>query len=143
MPVEEPSPRTLRWLEAARADLERLRQDDERLARRALALIRLVETGRLDGRPLQDLALYGDLSDCRKIYFGAEQGHNTHRITYRTSHDGHLELIEIVALEQRQDGYVYLLAANRLRRLPAETRPKFNRVHQAAITARAALRRRH
>ena len=139
MPLEEPSPRTLRWLEAARADLERLRQDDERLARRALAQIRLIETGRLDGRPLQDLALYGDLSDCRKLYFGAEQGHNTHR----TSCHGHLELIEIVALEQRQDGYVYLLAANRLERLPAETRPKFNRVHQAAIAARSALRRRH
>ena len=142
MPAEGRTPRTVTWLAQAREDLKRLRQDDERLARRAIGLVQLVETGRLEGAPLQNLALYGDLSDCHKIYFGAEAGQNTHRITYRVIVDGHLELVEIVAVEQRQDGYVYLLAAKRLGRLPQETNRKLNRVHQSVIAARSALRRR-
>jgi hypothetical protein len=40
-------------------------------------------------------------------------------------------------LESREDAYVYLLAAERLRRLPEETQQEFKSVHQRIIAKRA------
>ncbi len=81
------------------------------------------------------MAKTGDLSDCRKLYFGLGNP-PSHRIVYRVL-DETIEIIEIVAVEARADMYVYLLAALRLGRLPAETKPQLNRVHQQIIAKRA------
>lgn len=126
---------------AAAADLKRLNEDDPRLAARARALIGLIESGEVTGKNLELLASYGDLRDCRKVYFGRTGQDISHRIVYRSDETGVVEVVEVVAVESREEGYAYLLAANRLGRLPSETRRKFNRVHQGVITRRSARRR--
>lgn len=127
--------RPVQFLKQARADVERLATDDPQLAVLALHRARDLEVGRLEGEPLDDMAKTGDLSDCRKLYFGLGNP-PSHRIVYRVL-DETIEIIEIVAVEARADMYVYLLAALRLGRLPAETKPQLNRVHQQIIAKRA------
>lgn len=83
------------------------------------------------------MASYGDLSDCFKVYFGTTD-EPTHRIVYRHLDDGDIEVIEAVAVEARADGYVYLLAASRLGRLPKESKRRFDRIHQAMIALRSS-----
>lgn len=107
------APRQVRVTEQAAADIERLREDDPQLAARAQALVQLLEEGKIQGRPLRHLASYGDLSDCRKLYFGRGGSDATHRMVYRLSTAGAIEVLEVVAIEAREDGYVYLLAAHR------------------------------
>lgn len=128
-----------RALPAAEQDLERLRHDHERLAVRAIALLDLIAEGKYAVEPLNQMASYGDLADCYKVYFGLTDA-STHRIVYRKLESGAIEVIEAVAIEERAEGYVYLLAASRLNRLPTESKKRFNRVHQAAIAARAKRR---
>jgi hypothetical protein len=82
------------------------------------------------------MAKFGDLSDCRKVYFGYG-GPPTHRIVYRELDENTIEIIDVVAIESREDAYVYLLAAERLRRLPEETQQEFTSVHQRIIAKRA------
>lgn len=123
---------------AAQADLKRLNEDDPRLAARARGLIGLIESGEITGKELQLLASYGDLRDCRKVYFGRNGDEITHRVVYRSDETGAVEVVEVMAVESRDEGYAYLLAASRL---PNETRPKLNRVHQAVIAARSQRRR--
>ena len=135
-----PRKRQLRYLAAAKADLERLKGDDPRLADRARAHLKLLEDGRQDGLPLELLPRYGDLSDCRKIYFGVTN-EPTHRIVYHQSEDGGVEIAEIVAIESRPEGYVYLLAASRLGRLPDESKPRFMDLHQKKIGERSRRQR--
>lgn len=129
--------RRITLTDAARTDIERLGGDNARLAVRALALIELLEEGSIDGVPLRHLPSYGDLTDCCKVYFGAT-GVPTHRLVYRIVDvdTATIEIIEVVAVEQRDDAYVYLLAANRLARLPPERRKSFSRTHQSVIARR-------
>ncbi len=98
-----------------------------------------IEHGTTHGQRLKDLSRTGDLSDCFKVYFGVGSP-PSHRLTYRQL-DGEatgtlIEVVEIVAVEQREADYVYLLTASRLGRLPNETRKAFNTVHQQVIKAR-------
>ncbi len=123
--------------EHAASDIERLKTDSERLGLRALALIQLLGDGKISGQPLKDVARYGDLRDCFKVYFGETGTAATHRLVYQETDDGGIEVKEVVAVEQRGDDYVYLLVANRLKRLPAETKRAFNRVHQQVIARRS------
>jgi hypothetical protein len=132
--------RTWRALPAAAQDLERLADDDPRLKLRAVALLDLLADGRIDGVELKEMAFYGDLSGCFKYYFGATGGDITHRIVYRRLADGGLEVIEAIAVEQRDDGYVYLLASNRIGSLPTSSRKALNRVHQSVIARRTSQR---
>jgi hypothetical protein len=128
---------------AADADIGRLAKDNPRLALRARAIIGLIATGEITGAPLQLLPSYGDLTDCRKVYFGVTDA-PTHRLVYQIVGAGsktRLEIVEVVAVEARAEGYVYLLAANRLDRLPPETRPKLGRVHQREIARRSSDKR--
>jgi len=138
--VSAPHPRRWRALPAAVADIERLGEDDHRLRLRAVVLLDLVAGGRHRGRPLEDMAFYGDLSDCFKVYFGVD-GAATHRIVYRVL-DGELEVIEVVAVEQREEGYVYLLAAKRTGRITDAAQRSLDRVHQSVIRRRGEQRRR-
>jgi hypothetical protein len=134
--------RTVTVWPKAEADIGRLHQDDPSLSRRALAIVKLLEAGH-DGEPLNDMVKYGDLSDCRKWYFGAEgRPQTTHRLVYQQSSAGGLEVLEVIAVEGRPGGYVYLLVADRLGRIPKETEPELNRLHQEKIAERAQRRRR-
>jgi hypothetical protein len=137
-----PRDRSALFLAAAKADIGRLAEDDPAIARLALRMIRDLEAGTAEGVALTEMAKTGDLGDCRKLYFGTGKP-PSHRIVYRTldADPGQIEILEIIVIESRSDLYVYLLAANRLGRLPEETRPQYNRVHQAALARRAARKR--
>jgi hypothetical protein len=128
-------------VEAAKADVRRLANDDKRLARLALERVRDLERRQVDGAPLNDMAATGDLSDCRKLYFGLGSP-PSHRIVYRDlGPKGGIEILEVVAVEARDQLYAYLLSAARLGRLPEESRPRLNRIHQQIVQRRAARRR--
>jgi hypothetical protein len=133
-------PRRLEIIDAAAADLERIGEDDRRLKIRALAVIELVVSDEIRGRPLLNTASTGDLSDCFKVYFGIND-EPTHRLVYRLLPDGTIEVVQVVAVEQRDEAYVYLLAAHRLGTLPHESRRRFNRVHQAVVARRGRTRK--
>lgn len=121
--------------------MARLAEDDRRLARSALQAVRDLERGEVDGLPLADMALTGDLTDCRKLYFGLGSP-PSHRIVYRElGPSGDIEILEVVAIEARDELYAYLLSAARLGRLPDESKPRFNRLHQQIVQRRAARRR--
>ncbi len=137
------SQRRLTVIPAADADIGRLAKDNPRLAIRARAVIGLVAAGEITGAPLELMASYGDLTDCRKVYFGVTDA-PTHRLVYQIVGEGskmRLEVVEVVAVEARAEGYVYLLAAIRLNRLPSESRPKLGRVDQREIARRSAEKR--
>jgi hypothetical protein len=133
--------RRAEFLGAAKADVGRLAEDDKQLATLALRTIRRLEEGKVDGAPLHDMAATGDLRDCRKLYFGMGRP-PSHRIVYRElASSDEIEIVEVVALEARDELYAYLLAASRLGRLPVESKWRFQRVHQEVIERRAARRR--
>jgi hypothetical protein len=128
--------RTLKIRPEAREDVRRLTKLDRRLAVVASTALRNIANGTTVGVPLKKVAKFGDLSDCRKVYFGYGNP-PTHRIVYRELDEETIEIIDVVALESREDAYVYLLAAERLRRLPEETQQEFTSVHQRIIAKRA------
>ena len=128
--------RTLQIRPEAREDVRRLTMLDRRLAVIASTALRNIANGTTVGVPLEKMAKFGDLSDCRKVYFGYGNP-PTHRIVYRELDEETIEIIDVVALESREDAYVYLLAAERLRRLPEETQQEFKSVHQRIIAKRA------
>ena len=124
---------------AALADLKRLGHADPALPKMALGKLRDFEAGRIDPVRLGEMAKTGDLGDCLKIYFGL--GHPpSHRIVLLRVDESTVEVVEVVAVEARQDAYAYLLAASRLGRLPRETKPEFERVHQTVIARRGRKR---
>lgn len=120
----------------ARQDLIRLKSSDNALATVAASLLKGLASGSLTGLPLEKMPKFGDLSDCRKVYFGYGNP-PSHRMVYRIIDDTHIEVFEIVALESRDDAYVYLLTALRLQRLPQETKQEYLSVHQRIIAERA------
>ena len=134
--MARPTRRTVTLTSAALADLKRLDADDPALARLALTKPRDYEAGRIDAVPLRSMARTGDLGDCRKIYFGMGDS-PSHRIVVHHIDEATVEVVEVVAVEARQGAYAYLLAANRLGRLPRETKPEFDRVHQTVIARRS------
>jgi hypothetical protein len=140
MTTAKRSQRRLTVIPADDADIGRLAKDNPRLALRARAVIGLIATGEITGAPLQLMASYGDLTDCRKVYFGVTDT-PTHRLVYQIVGEGskaRLEVVEVVAVEAGAEGYVYLLAAHRLNRLPAESLPELGRVHQREIARRSS-----
>lgn len=103
-------------------------------------MVRDLELGVVDGETLEEMALTGDLSDCRKLYFGFSSP-PSHRIVYRElGQDRTVEIVEVVAVEAREHLYAYLLASSRLGRLPWESRRQFSRLHQEVIARRRAKR---
>jgi hypothetical protein len=135
-------PRKAKFLKAARDDVRRLAEDDKDLATLALRKVRELEARTAEGVPLEEMAVTGDLGDCRKLYFGPGDP-PSHRIVYRElGEEEGIEILEVVAVEAREDLYAYLLAAKRLGRLPVESEPRFHRQHQAVIQRRAQQRAR-
>ncbi len=115
--------RKVQYLGAAATDIERLANDDPVVGRLAASKVRELARGDVVGKPLAEMASTGDLSDCFKLYFGIGSP-PTHRIVYVEITDAGppvLEIVEIVEIvEERDDLYAYLLASNRLGRLPTE-----------------------
>ena len=109
---------------------------DRRLGQHAASMLKQIAAGSVTGVPLEKMPKFGDLSDCRKVYFGYGNP-PSHRIVYREIDETHIEVFEIVALESRDDAYVYLLTALRLQRLPQETHQEYMSVHQRIIAERA------
>ena len=128
--------RALKIRPEAREDVRRLTKIDRRLAVVAATALRDISNGTTVGVQLEKMAKFGDLSDCRKVYFGYGSP-LTHRIVYRELDENTIEIIDVVAIESRDDAYVYLLTAERLRRLPDETQQEFKSVHQRIIAKRA------
>ncbi len=92
-----------------------------------MVALQVLDPGRLHQEPLSAMAATGDLSDCRKIYFG-HRNQPTHRIALQQRPDGTLEVLFVVAVETRADAYVYLLSAERLQRLPQPQQPNLDRL---------------
>jgi len=122
------SERRVLLLKAAREDLDRLARESLPLAKCALVVLKKLEAGRLQGRLLDDRGSTGDLPDCRKLYFGLAPSLDSHRIVYKRRPNGDVEILEIVAVETREESYAYLLAAQRLGRLPESRRWWLSRV---------------
>lgn len=96
---------------------------DIHLSHNAFELLKRFEAGQVDGRPLHDFGQKGDLSGCLKLYFGAHPGEDTHRIVLQEvgseENDGVVyEIIEVVAIGERDLDYIYMLAAQRLETFP-------------------------
>ena len=70
------------------------------------------------GLDLFDHAQFGDLSDCRKIYFDEERNVSPRwRIVYRLVPDAlNPTSVEIVSIGRRRHAEVYIVAARRLGR---------------------------
>ncbi len=128
--------RRLHLSEDVDKDIARLVASDRRLAEIAFQSLRELALGTTVGVSLEKMAKVGDLSDCRKVYFGYGSP-PTHRIVYREIDENTIEIIDVVAIESREDAYVYLLAAERLRRLLEENQQEFQSVHQRIIVKRA------
>ena len=75
----------------------------------------LLQRGTIAATPLRDFTKTGDLSDCGKIVVAVD-GEPEHRIVVQQS-DGVIEVIEVVAVEDRTGDLPYLLAGLRLGRL--------------------------
>ena len=130
----------MEYLPAALGDLRHLQHDDPALALEAGRILADVAAGRRDGEPLSAMAATGDLTDCRKIYFG-HRNEPTHRIVLQVRPDGTIEVVLVVAVESRTNAYVYLLSAERLQRLPAVQQPNLDRLRQGRIAGRGRRRR--
>lgn len=102
---------------AARQDLHDLKQHDIGLVRAALRLAKRIERAEIDGVPLRDFGKTGDLGDCRKAYFGADAGADTHRMVFRLLRGDAIEIVEIVSVGEREGDVAYLQAALRLGRI--------------------------
>jgi hypothetical protein len=131
------SPRHIDVSPEARQDLLRLKATDVALATAAASMLKRLASGSLSGQTLEKMPKFGDLSDCRKVYFGYGNP-PSHRIVYRIIDETRIEVFEIISVESRDDAYVYLLAALRLQRLPVETAQEYQSVHQRMIASRAA-----
>ena len=95
---------------------------DQRTQKMALDMLVLIRDGRVRGEPLGEHVKTGDLSDCFKLYFDPDgSGKPRYRLVYRFSPDEVTAVaVEAIAVGRRSGLQVYLTAAGRLGRIPAE-----------------------
>ena len=136
-----PKRRIVQISDDADGDLGRLIEIDRRLGQLAASMLKQIAAGSVTGVPLEKMPKFGDLSDCRKVYFGYGNP-PSHRIVYRLVDETRIEIYEVIAVESRDDAYVYLLTALRLQRLPQETHQEYMSVHQRIIAERAKKKKR-
>jgi hypothetical protein len=101
-------------------DIRAIRRENEKLALLIIQKIADLKAGRIAGQALENLPVTGDLSDCRKIYVGLEFGKPTHRIVYAAHDDRGIEVIQVIAVGEREALAVYLDALRRLGRAASE-----------------------
>lgn len=104
------------WQPAAPGDVEHS-VDPEHLGELARVLVALKHRPRM-GEWLDVDDRTGDLSDCRKIKFGPDEGRGPiYRLVYRLLPDNYAPAqVEIVAIGRRADLVAYVMAATRLDR---------------------------
>lgn len=78
-------------------------------------LLKLVDLGQLEPSPLRDFAKSGDLRDCGKIVVALE-GQPEYRIVVREV-GGSVDVVDVVAVEDRTQDLPYILAGLRLGRI--------------------------
>lgn len=106
----------VRLTELALDDLRGLHQQDPALVVEALRVIKRVDQRQLSTKPLRPFGKTGDLSDCSRAYFGATPDADTHRIVFRQTGDT-IEILQVVAVDERRGDLAYLVAALRLGRI--------------------------
>jgi hypothetical protein len=107
--------RRVRFLAAAADDMRALAQRSRPVLVEVFRLLVLLDRGTISATPLHDFAKTGDLRDCGKLVV-AVAGEPEHRIVVREV-KGRVEVVEVVAVEDRTGDLPYLLAGLRLGRL--------------------------
>ena len=101
---------------AAVDDLRSIMQRMPRVGLQVLALLKQLAAGQVRPRRLRSFGKTGDLGDCGKLAVVVE-GEPEHRIVVRDLGDGRFRVVEVIAIEERADDLVYLLAGIRLGRI--------------------------
>ena len=105
----------VRFLDEAADDLRWLAEASRPLFLEALRLLRRLDRGDLAPLPLRDFAKTGDLGDCGKIVLAVE-GEPEYRIVVREV-GGNVDVVDVIAVEDRLEDLPYLLAGLRLQRI--------------------------
>lgn len=103
------------FLDDAVDDLKLVAARSSAVLREVFRLLKRLDAGTLEPRPLHDFAKTGELSDCGKIVVSVPN-HPEHRIVVK-GRDGAFTVAEVVAVEDRTDDLPYLLAGLRLGRI--------------------------
>ena len=116
------------FTDEAIADLQDLADRFRRLLIEAMRIAKKVDEGTISTKQLQHFTKTGDLSDCSRVYFGAQEGESTHRMVLREvapdtdtpTEQGEaaaVEVVEVAAVAERAEDVAYLLTSLRLGRL--------------------------
>jgi len=105
----------VRFLTAAADDVRALARRSRPVLIAMFRLLVLLDRRSISVTPLQDFVKTGDLRDCGKLVVAVE-GEPEHRIVVREV-GGRLEVVAVVAVEDRTGDLPYLLAGLRLGRL--------------------------
>lgn len=105
----------VQFLDAAADDLRALSATNKIVAIEVFRLLKQLDAGDVQPRPLQDFMKTGDLSDCGKLVVAVD-GQPEHRIVVRRIGD-HYEVAEVIAIQDRTEDLPYLVAGLRLGRL--------------------------
>lgn len=100
----------------AMEDLRRVAERSHAVLAEVFRLLKALDAGLLTPIPLSDYAKTGDLTDCGKVVVAVD-GEDEHRIVVRELPSGVVEIIEVIAVEDRTGDLPYLLAGLRLGRL--------------------------
>lgn len=105
----------VQFLDEAVSDIRDLAQRSRPVLLEALRLLVLLDRRQLQPTPLHDVSKTGDLRNCAKIVVHVD-GEPEHRIVVR-EHAGGIEVIDVIAVEDRTGDLPYLLAGLRLGRI--------------------------
>jgi chromosome segregation ATPase len=105
----------VRFLEEAAGDLRALARRSRPVLVEAFRLLKRLDLGQLTPTPLHDYSKTGDLSDCGKIVVAVD-GEPEYRIVVREV-DGGVEVVDVIAVEERTADLPYLMAGLRLGRI--------------------------
>jgi len=97
-------------------DLRSLATRSRAILTEVFRLLKALDAGGLSPVPLHDYAKTGALAGCDKIVVALED-EPEHRIVVRDLGEGDVEVIEVIAVEDRTGDLPYLLAGLRLGRL--------------------------
>jgi hypothetical protein len=105
----------VQFLDEAAADVRALARRSRNVLLEVFRLLMLLDRGELSPIPLHDFGKTGELSDCGKIVVAVE-GEPEYRIVVRESGDV-IDVVDVVAVEDRMQDLPYLLAGLRLGRI--------------------------